>query len=81
MSTLLDRGLDFRELTAGEAMVPRVDVHTVRAHEPVSRVVELLDTGHSRFPVRGAEGVDDLLGIVGIADVLGVPRGSGPPPR
>jgi len=73
MSTLLDRGLDFRELTAGEAMVPRVDVHTVRAHEPVSRVVELLDTGHSRFPVRGTEGVDDLIGVVGIADVLGVP--------
>ncbi|MFF0653892.1 hemolysin family protein [Micromonospora tulbaghiae] len=73
MSDLLDRGLDFRELTAGEAMVPRVDVHTVRADEPVSRIVELLDTGHSRFPVSGAEGVDDLLGVVGIADVLGVP--------
>ncbi|MEW2440331.1 hemolysin family protein [Micromonospora marina] len=73
MSDLLDRGLDFRELTAGEAMVPRVDVHTVRADEPVSRIVELLDTGHSRFPVRGAEGVDDLIGVVGIADVLGVP--------
>ncbi|RLK22873.1 CBS domain containing-hemolysin-like protein [Micromonospora sp. M71_S20] len=73
MSTLLDRGLDFRGLTAGEAMVPRVDVHTVRAHEPLSRVVELLDTGKSRFPVRGTEGVDDLVGVVGIADVLGVP--------
>lgn len=73
MSTLLDRGLDFRQLTAGEAMVPRVDVHTIRADEPVSRVVELLDIGHSRFPVRGTEGVDDLVGVVGIADVLGVP--------
>ncbi|NLU79939.1 HlyC/CorC family transporter [Micromonospora sp. HNM0581] len=73
MSELLDRGLDFRQLTAGEAMVPRVDVHTVRAHEPVSRVVELLDTGRSRFPVRGAEGVDDLIGVIGIADVLQVP--------
>ncbi|MBX7268375.1 HlyC/CorC family transporter [Micromonospora sp. Llam7] len=73
MSELLDRGLDFRQLTAGEAMVPRVDVHTVRADEPVSRVVELLDTGRSRFPVRGAEGVDDLVGVVGIADVLQVP--------
>ncbi|WP_405092960.1 hemolysin family protein [Micromonospora sp. NBC_01392] len=73
MSDLLDRGLDFRGLTAGEAMVPRVDVHTVRADEPVSRIVEMLDTGHSRFPVRGAEGVDDLIGVVGIADVLGVP--------
>lgn len=81
MSTLLDRGLDFRQLTAAEAMIPRVDVHTVRAHEPISRVVELLDTGHSRFPVRGVEGVDDLVGVVGIADVLGVPpqrRGSTP---
>jgi CBS domain containing-hemolysin-like protein len=73
MSELLDRGLDFRQLTAGEAMVPRVDVHTVRAHEPISRVVELLDTGRSRFPVRGAEGVDDLVGVIGIADVLQVP--------
>jgi CBS domain containing-hemolysin-like protein len=81
MSTLLDRGLDFRELTADEAMVPRVDVHTVRADEPVSRVVELLDTGHSRFPVCGTEGVDDLVGVIGIADVLGVPparRGTTP---
>ena len=73
MSTLLDRGLDFRQLTAAEAMVPRVDVHTVRADEPLSRLVELLDTGHSRFPVRGTEDVDDVVGVVGIADVLGVP--------
>lgn len=73
MSILLDRGLDFRQLTAGEAMVPRVDVYTVRADDPVSRVVEMLDCGHSRFPVRGTEGVDDLVGVVGIADVLGVP--------
>jgi CBS domain containing-hemolysin-like protein len=73
MSTLLDRGLDFRQLTAAEAMVPRVAVHTVQADEPVSRLVELLDTGHSRFPVRGTEGVDDVIGVAGIADVLGVP--------
>lgn len=72
MSDLLDRGLDFRELTAGEAMVPRVDVHTIRSDEPVSRLVELLDTGHSRFPVRGTD-LDDLVGVAGIADVLGVP--------
>lgn len=72
-SILLDRGLDFRRLTAGEAMVPRVDVHTIRAGEPVSKVVDLLETGNSRFPVLGDDGVDDVVGVVGIADVMEVP--------
>ncbi|WBB98641.1 MULTISPECIES: hemolysin family protein [unclassified Solwaraspora] len=72
MSTLLDRGLHFRQLTAGEAMVPRVDVHTVRVDAPLTGLVELLDTGHSRFPVHGSDGVDDLVGIASIADVLTV---------
>ncbi|MFY1633179.1 hemolysin family protein [Solwaraspora sp. WMMB335] len=73
MSMLLDRGLHFRQLTAGEAMVPRVDVHVVRVDAPVTELVELLETGHSRFPVHGAEGVDDVVGIASIADVLTVP--------
>ncbi len=72
-SILLDRGLDFRQRTAAEVMVPRVDVHTLGSDEPVSRVVELLETGRSRFPVRGADDVDEIVGVVGIADVLEVP--------
>jgi CBS domain containing-hemolysin-like protein len=68
-SRLLDHGLDFRTRTAGEVMVPRVDVVTVRSTEPAVRVVELLDTGHTRFPVTG-EAVDDVLGIVAVADVV-----------
>ena len=68
-SRLLDRGLDFRGRTAGEAMVPRVDVVTVRATDPAVRVVELLDTGHTRFPVIG-DAVDDVVGMVAIADVV-----------
>ncbi|NUT46745.1 MAG: HlyC/CorC family transporter [Saccharothrix sp.] len=71
LSRLLDRGLDFRGLTAEQAMTPRVSVHAVRADEPVARVVELLDTGHSRFPVVG-DGLDDLRGVVGLAEVLTV---------
>jgi CBS domain containing-hemolysin-like protein len=66
---LLDHGLDFRVHTAAEAMRPRVDVTTIRAGEPASRVVELLDTGHSRFPVIGDD-VDDVVGVVTIADVV-----------
>ena len=67
-SRLLDHGLDFRTRTAGEVMIPRVDVVTVAGTDPAVRVVELLDTGHTRFPVLGAS-VDDVLGIVSIAEV------------
>ncbi|MDN5766439.1 MAG: hemolysin family protein [Humibacillus sp.] len=71
LSEALEGGLRFRELDAGDVMTPRVRVTTVRADEPVSRLVELLDTGWSRFPVTGADG-DDILGVAGIADVLKV---------
>jgi CBS domain containing-hemolysin-like protein len=69
LARLLDRGLDFRELVAEQAMTPRVNVHSVRFDEPASRVVELLGTGHSRFPVAGRD-LDDLRGVVGLAEVL-----------
>jgi CBS domain containing-hemolysin-like protein len=73
LSVLLDRGLDFRGRTTAEVMVPRVDVRTVRSEDPLTRVVELLDTGRSRFPVRSGSGVDEIVGVVGISDVLAVP--------
>jgi CBS domain containing-hemolysin-like protein len=66
---LLDRGLEFRGRTAGEAMIPRVDVITMHRDEPLTRVVELQDTGHSRFPVIG-ESVDEVVGVVAIGDVV-----------
>ncbi len=77
LSRLLDRGIDFRGLVAEQAMTPRVRVHTVRADEPASRIVELLDTGHSRFPVIGDD-LDDVLGIVGLAELLTLAPGDRP---
>ncbi|MPZ27969.1 MAG: DUF21 domain-containing protein [Micromonosporaceae bacterium] len=73
-SRLLERGLDFRGHTAAEAMMPRVSVTTVSADQSLTEVVALLDrSGHSRFPVLGPEGVDDIVGVIGVFDVLGVP--------
>jgi CBS domain containing-hemolysin-like protein len=69
---LLDAGLDFRALTAAEVMVPRVDVIMMQAADPAVRLVDLLATGHSRFPVID-HGIDDVIGIVSIAEVLAVP--------
>jgi len=76
LSALLDHGLDFRGRTASEAMVPRVDVHTVAATATAADVVALFDTGRSRFPVRGSgAGYDEIIGVIGIADILTVPPG------
>lgn len=73
-SRLLDRGLDFRRHTAAEVMMPRVSVVTVDADQPVTEVVALLErTGHARFPVLGPGGVDDIVGVVGVFDVIKVP--------
>jgi CBS domain containing-hemolysin-like protein len=71
LSRLLEHGLDFRTRTAAEVMVPRVDVVTVARDAPLTRVVELTESGHSRFPVTG-DGVDDIVGVVALADVLPV---------
>jgi len=68
---LLDRGLDFRGRIADEAMVPRVDVVTMHQDDPLTRVVELQDTGHSRFPVI-AGSVDEVVGVIAIGDVVEV---------
>jgi CBS domain containing-hemolysin-like protein len=68
---LLDRGLDFRGRIVGEAMRPRPDVVTVHQDDPLTRVVELLDTGHSRFPVI-ADSVDEVVGVIAISDVVEV---------
>jgi CBS domain containing-hemolysin-like protein len=71
---LLERGLAFRALTAEQAMTPRVAVDTAPATATLEDVVELLRTSpHSRFPVV-AQDVDDVVGVVGLAELLEVPR-------
>ncbi|MBA2696449.1 MAG: HlyC/CorC family transporter [Actinobacteria bacterium] len=69
LSRLLERGLAFRRHVAEEVMTPRIDVETVQADAPASRVLELLETGHSRFPVIGRD-VDDIVGVVGLHELL-----------
>lgn len=72
LSGLLRRGLAFRGHVAEEVMTPRIDVETVQADEPASRVLELLETGHSRFPVTGRD-TDDIVGVIGLHELLEVP--------
>ena len=73
-AALLSRALEFRSLRAGDAMVPRghVDFVPAAATGAVLRQ-RAIETGHSRFPVTGDNGLDDVVGVVQAQDLLRVP--------
>ena len=71
---LLGRALAFRERRTAAAMVPAPQVHAVAGEASCAALQRLaVDTGHSRFPVVGPGGLDDLRGVVQAKDVLCVP--------
>ena len=72
LAAALGRALAFPSRTAGQAMVARVDVHTLPADAPATAVVDALATGNARFPVL-RDGADDVVGVIGLAEVLAVP--------
>ena len=64
VAALLERGLSFGDRTAAQVMTPRPRVHTLAVDAPVSQVAAALRaTGNARFPVTGAGGIDDIVGI------------------
>ncbi|TDC28048.1 HlyC/CorC family transporter [Streptomyces sp. 8K308] len=69
---LFVRTLHLGELTAQSVMTPRVAVHALRRTASAADAANLtLATGLSRFPVYN-EGLDDVVGMVHIKDVLAV---------
>ena len=64
LSTLLDRVLEFTDRTARAAMIPpAAGGHGARRRPRWANCVELMASGHSRYPVVG-DGVDDVVGVV-----------------
>jgi CBS domain containing-hemolysin-like protein len=75
---LFRRVLHLSQLTAEHVMTPRLDVRSLPSSATGADVVSLtLETGLSRFPVHGdgMEGLDDLVGIVHVADVVALDEG------
>jgi CBS domain containing-hemolysin-like protein len=65
-SALLARSIRFGEKTAADALVPRPDVVALASEGTVADLVAAARrTGHSRFPVYGAD-IDDVRGMVHI---------------
>ena len=75
---MLERTLAFGELTALDIMTPRVQMRSLPADAPVSDVLALArTTGLSRFPVT-RKSADDIVGIVHIKHVMGIPKDQRP---
>ncbi|CAO5241684.1 hemolysin family protein [Frankia sp. AgKG'84/4] len=73
-ATLVQRTLLFGDRTAEDVMTPRMRMRTVHADEPISEVITLTRrTGHSRYPVLGADS-DDVVGVIHIKNAVGVPE-------
>jgi CBS domain containing-hemolysin-like protein len=79
-SGVLDRGnaemirkvLEFPELVARDAMIPRKQVVAIRLDTPLEEVVEIVTSaGHSRYPVY-REGIDDVFGLLYAKDLFRV---------
>lgn len=71
---MLERSLNFGDLTAIDVMTPRVQVRDIQADQTINDVLELARaTGFSRFPVYN-ETLDDTVGIIHIKHALAIPR-------
>ena len=78
---LLERSIRLADKTAADALVPRMDVRSVGLEATVDELVALSrSTGHSRFPVLGAD-LDDVRGVVHVQAALALPRDERPATR
>ncbi len=74
-AVLLTRSLAFGDRFARDVLVPRVRVHSIPVAATALDVLNSSrETGHSRFPVVGDRGLDDVRGVVHIKHAIGVPR-------
>jgi magnesium and cobalt transporter len=68
--TIIEGALTVSEMTVRDIMVPRQQMHTLSATQPLAKTIrKVIDSGHSRLPVIGDED-DDVRGIILAKDLL-----------
>lgn len=73
-ATLITRTLALSQLTAADAMTPRMRMQTITADASVQDLIQLSNrTGYSRFPVVDGTS-DDVIGIAHVKQAASVPR-------
>ncbi len=70
--TIISGAFEIADRTLREIFVPRRDVFTVAAVLPADEALrKLVEAGHSRAPVCGPLGLDDVLGVVHLRALVG----------
>src|SRR5680860_77563 len=71
---LLTKSINFGRKTASDALVPRTSVISVSAQQNLGELGRIaLESGHSRFPVQGDGGIDDIVGTMLVKDGFRLP--------
>jgi CBS domain containing-hemolysin-like protein len=71
--SLLTRSIRFREKSAADSLVPRVEVVAIGRDRTVADLAALtIESGYSRYPVIG-EDLDDVVGVVHVKSIYGLP--------
>ncbi|MEV0270010.1 hemolysin family protein [Hamadaea sp. NPDC050747] len=72
---IISGAFEITERMVREILVPRRDVTTLPVAMTVDEaLVRLAESGHTRAPVVGPEGLDDVYGVVHLRDLLGGDR-------
>ncbi|MCF8032719.1 MAG: hemolysin family protein [Desulfarculaceae bacterium] len=67
---MIEAILDLDETTAGQIMVPRIEMATVDATASLEATVQVIvESGHSRIPITG-EDLDHIIGVIHAKDLL-----------
>ncbi|WP_229073689.1 hemolysin family protein [Actinoplanes sp. DH11] len=70
--TIISGAFEIADRILREILVPRRDVLILPAETPSAEAMDLLVAGgHSRAPVTGTMGLDDVLGVVHLRDLIG----------
>lgn len=69
--SMIEGVFEVNELAARDLMVPRTQMYTIDITRPIDEwLPEIIETGHSRFPVIKGD-LDDVMGIILTKDLLG----------
>lgn len=70
-SEMIRNVLDFRDVQAGDVMLPRLEVAAIEADTPIEKVLRLVvEDGYSRYPVY-RERIDNVVGFLHVKDLVG----------